>query len=59
MSTLVNLLLAVVANVLTIIGVPQEAPDTSSAQIIQCENSEMNLNNHIIIKNEQLSQKFN
>jgi hypothetical protein len=59
MSTLFNLLVAVVANLLTIIGVPQDAPTASGVEIMQCQQTLQNMDAHYIIKNEQLSQKIN
>ena len=56
MSTLVNLLLALVANILSIAGVHNEAAVTSKLDTIQCEYTVQQLNNNLIIKNEQLSQ---
>ena len=59
MSTLVKLLLAMVANVLSLTGIAEQAPTSSNTVIMQCEYQDQLLNNHIIIKNEQLSQKIN
>jgi len=56
MSTLVNLLLALVANILSLVGVHTEVPVTSKAETIHCEYTVQHLNNNLIIKNEQLSQ---
>ena len=59
MSTLFNLLVAVVANLLTIVSVPQEAPSASRVEIMKCQSSIENMDAHFIINNEQLSQKIN
>lgn len=59
MSTLVNLLVAAVINLLTIVSAPQEAYTTSQNEIMQCNNSIEFYNMHYIIKNEQLFQKIN
>ncbi len=59
MSTLVNLLVAVVVNLLAIVSAPQEAYTTSQNEIMQCQNSMEYYNMHYIIKNEQLFQKTN
>lgn len=59
MSTLFNILVAVVANLLTIIGVPQDAPSASGVEIMQCQRTIEHLDAHFIIENEQLSQKIN
>lgn len=59
MSTLFNLLVAVVANLLTFVNVPQEAPRASGVEIMKCQSAAENLDAHFIIRNEQLSQKIN
>ena len=57
MSTLVNLLLALVANILSVAGVHTEVPVTSQIETaVHCEYTVEHLNNNLIIKNEQLSQ---
>ena len=56
MSTLVNLLLALVANILSVAGVHTEVPVTSMIETTHCEYTVEHLDNNLIIKNEQLSQ---
>ena len=58
MSTLFNLVVAVVANLLTIVSVPQDATSVSRVEIMKCQSAIELLDAHFIIENEQLSQKI-
>ena len=59
MSTLFSLVVAVVANLLTIIGVPQDSPSASGVEIMKCKHYVHSTDAHFILKNEQLSKKIN
>jgi hypothetical protein len=56
MSTLINLVIAIAASLLTMTGVIRNTPDVPETQIMQCQQNIEDMNMHFIIENEQLSQ---
>ncbi len=56
MSTLINLVIAIAASLLSMTGVIRNVPEMPEAQIMQCQQNIQDMNLHFIIENEQLSQ---
>jgi hypothetical protein len=56
MSTLINLVIAIAASLLTLTGVLRDTVEVPETQIMQCQENIVDMNLHFIIENEQLSQ---
>ncbi|MBT8261227.1 MAG: hypothetical protein KJO05_00285 [Bacteroidia bacterium] len=56
MSTLINLVIAIAASLLTLTGVLRDTPEVPETQIMQCKQNVEDIDTHFIIENEELSQ---